>query len=87
VTELMKQKQYSPLSVAEMALSLYAVDEGYLDKVAVEKVVDFEGALHDFARSNYQGDLDAINESGDYNDEVEATLKSICDAFAEKGAY
>jgi len=87
VTELMKQKQYSPLSVAEMALSLYAVDEGYLDKVAVEKILDFEGALHDFGRSNYQGDLDAINESGDYNDDVEATLKSICDAFAEKGAY
>jgi len=87
VTELMKQKQYSPLSVAEMALSLYAVDGGYLDKVAVEKILDFEGALHDFARSNYQGDLDAINESGDYNDDVEATLKSICDAFAEKGAY
>jgi len=87
VTELMKQKQYSPLSVAEMALSLYAVNEGYLDKVPVEKVVDYEAELHDFARSSNQEALDAINESGDYNDEIEATLKSICDAFAEKGAY
>ena len=83
----MKQKQYSPLSVAEMALSLYAVNEGYLDSVAVEKVVDYEEALHDFARSNYQGDLDSMNETGDYNDDVAAKLKEICDAFAEKGAY
>ncbi len=87
VTELMKQKQYSPLSVAEMALSLYAVNEGYLDKVPVDKIVDYEAELHDFARSNNQEALDAINASGDYNDEIEATLKSICDAFAEKGAY
>jgi len=70
-----------------MALSLYAVNEGYLDGVAVEKVVTYEEALHEFARSNNQSDLDAINESGDYNDEVEATLKGICDSFAEKGAY
>ena len=83
----MKQKQYSPLSVAEMALSLYAVNEGYLDKVPVDKIVDYEVELHDFARSGYQADLDAMNETGDYNDEIEAQLKSICDAFAEKGAY
>ncbi|MDX1508061.1 MAG: F0F1 ATP synthase subunit alpha, partial [Woeseiaceae bacterium] len=87
VTELMKQKQYSPLSVAEMALSLYAVNEGYLDKVPVEKVVDFEAALHDYARANYKDDLDAINASGDYNDDIAAQLKAICDAFVEKGAY
>ena len=83
----MKQKQYSPLSVAEMALSLYAVNEGYLDEVPVDKVVDYEVELHDFARSTNQADLDAINASGDYNDEIEAKLKSICDGFAEKGAY
>ncbi len=87
VTELMKQKQYSPLSVAEMALSLFAANEGYLDKVEVAKIVDFEAALHDFARANNQSDLDAINESGDYNDDVVATLTGILDGFSEKGAY
>jgi F-type H+-transporting ATPase subunit alpha len=87
VMELMKQKQYSPMSVAEMALSLYAVNEGYLDDVDVAKIVDYEAALHDFARANNQDVLDGINESGDYNDEVEAQLKGICDGFAEKGAY
>src|SRR5210317_348662 len=86
-TELMKQKQYSPLSVAEMGLSLFAVNEGFIDPVPANKVVDYEEALHDFARANNQADLDAINESGDYNDDIAAMLKGICDAFAEKGAY
>jgi len=87
VTELMKQKQYSPLSVAEMALSLFAADEGYLDKIPVAKIVDFESALHDFARANNQADLDTINETGDYNDDIVAKLTAICDSFAKKGAY
>ena len=83
----MKQKQYSPLSVAEMALSLFAANEGYLDKVPVAKIVDFESALHDFARANNQADLDTINETGDYNDDIVAKLTAICDSFAKKGAY
>ena len=87
VTELMKQKQYSPLSVAEMALSLFAANEGYLDKVPVAKIVDFESALHDFARANNQADLDTINDTGDYNDDIVAKLTAICDSFAKKGAY
>jgi F-type H+-transporting ATPase subunit alpha len=87
VTELMKQKQYSPLSVAEMALSLYAVNEGYLDNTEVAKVIDYETALHDFAKASHGHMLDAINETGDYDDEITAGLKAICDEFAEKGAY
>jgi F-type H+-transporting ATPase subunit alpha len=87
VTELMKQKQYSPLSVAEMGLSLYAANEGFIDPVPVNKVVDYEEALHDFARSNNAELLDQINSSGDFNDDIEAGLKKICEAFAEQGAY
>jgi len=87
VMELMKQKQYSPLSVAEMALSLYAVNEGFLDDVGVEKVGDFEKALHDFARANHSDLLDKINASGDYNDEIVGQLQDVMAAFAEKGAY
>jgi len=87
VTELMKQKQYSPLSVAEMALSLFAVNEGFIDGVEVAKVIDYETALHDFAKANYGELLDSINASGDYNDEVAAYLKLVCDEFAEKGAF
>jgi F-type H+-transporting ATPase subunit alpha len=87
VTELMKQKQYSPLSVADMALSLYAVNEGYLDKVEVSKVLAYEEALHDYAKANNADVLESINKSGDYNDDIAATLKGVCDEFAEKGAY
>ena len=83
----MKQKQYSPLSVAEMGLSLYAANEGFIDPVPVNKVVDYEEALHDFARSNNAELLDQINSSGDFNDDIEAGLKKICEAFAEQGAY
>jgi len=86
-TELMKQKQYSPLSVSEMALSLFAVNEGYLDAVDVSKTSDYEVALHDFAKSNAHELLEKVNQTGDYNDEIEASLKQICDDFAEKGAY
>jgi len=87
VTELMKQKQYTPLSVGQMALSLFAVNEGFLDDVAVAKVNDYEEALHDFAKANHGDVLDSINASGDYNDDVAATLKGVCEGFAEKGAY
>jgi len=87
VTELMKQKQYSPLSVAEMALSLFAANEGFIDPVPVNKVVDYEEALHDFARTNNSEVLEKINESGDYDDDIAESLKGVCEAFAEQGAY
>src|SRR5205807_1037791 len=63
VTEVMKQKQYAPMSVAEMALAIYAVNSGYLDKVELKKVVAFETALQAFAHSGYQSMLDAINSA------------------------
>jgi len=87
VTELMKQKQYAPLSVAEMALSLYAVNEGFLDDIEVAKVIDYETALHNFARANHGDLLDAINKSGDYDENIAGRLMGVCADFAEKGAY
>src|ERR671925_562148 len=68
VTEVMKQKQYSPLSVAEMAVSLYAVDRGYLDDVAIPQIVAFEAALLSFVNAEKADLLSLINETGDYND-------------------
>jgi len=87
VTELMKQAQYSPLSVAEMSLSLFAANEGYLDDVEVPKVVAFEAALLSHFRANYASDIDAINGNPVYSDEVEAKLRSIADDFMASGAY
>ena len=87
VTELMKQKQYSPLTVAEMAVSLYAANEGYLDDVPVEKIVAFETALHASAADNNAELMNKINESGDYNEEIENGLKESLEGFKETGAY
>ncbi len=87
VTELMKQKQYQPLSVAEMALSLYAVNEGFIDEVPANKVVDFEAALHAFARGNYKAVLDGINAKPEYNDANVADMKKILEAFKKTGTY
>jgi F-type H+-transporting ATPase subunit alpha len=81
VTELMKQKQYMPLSVAEMAVSLYAANEGYLDDVDVKKVVDFEHALHTYMRTNHAELLDKINESGDYSTDIADGFKAALEDF------
>ncbi len=87
VTELMKQKQYAPLSTAQMALSLFAANEGFLDDVDIKKVVDFEAALHAHAASNF-GDLMAnINETADYNDEIQAGLRKAVEDFKANGAW
>lgn len=81
VTELMKQKQYSPQSIAEMGLVLYAANEGYLDDVEVDKVLDFESALLAYAHAE-QGDMmKSIVETGDYSDETEAAFKSLLETF------
>jgi F-type H+-transporting ATPase subunit alpha len=87
VTELMKQKQYSPLSVGLMALSLYAVNEGYIDGVPAAQVVAYETALHAHARDRFGAVIDAISASGDFNDEIAGQLKSICEDFKKSGTY
>jgi F-type H+-transporting ATPase subunit alpha len=81
VTELMKQKQYAPMSVAEMALSLYAANNGYFDKVDRRKVVETEAALQSFARASYADTLKSINSKPDLSSEVEAALKKCCTEF------
>ena len=87
VTEMMKQNQYEPMTVAETALSLFAVQEGYMDDMDVDKLLPFEQALHAHARGNYSELLDQINEAGDYNDEIEAGLKALVEEFKSSGAY
>ena len=87
VTELMKQKQYSPMSVAEMALSIFAVNNGYMDKTDIKKVGAFEAGLQAFAKTNYKQALDAINASPVLSPENEAALKKICEEFATTGTY
>ena len=87
VTELMKQKQYMPMSVAEMALSIFAVNTGYMDKVELKRVVAFETALQAFARSNYTALLERINREPKLSKDVEAELKKCVEDFIATGTY
>ena len=81
VTELMKQKQYAPLQIAEMGISIYAANEGYLKEVPLNKVLDFEAALLSFVNAEYDDLVAQINETGDWNDELEAKFKEIMEKF------
>jgi F-type H+/Na+-transporting ATPase subunit alpha len=81
VTELMKQKQYAPMSVAEMALTLYAANNGYFDKVERRKVVETEAALQGLARSSHATLMKSINDKPDLTKDVEAGLKKCCEDF------
>ncbi|MDA9094920.1 F0F1 ATP synthase subunit alpha, partial [Porticoccaceae bacterium] len=81
VTELMKQKQYSPLSIAEMGLVLYAADNGFLQAVEVSKIGDFEDALLSYMKAEHSDLLDQINQSGDYNDDIAAGFKAALEKF------
>jgi F-type H+-transporting ATPase subunit alpha len=86
VTELMKQPQYSPMSVAEMAVSLYAVDRGYMDDVALLKIGAFEAALLD-AMGSRHGELMETLNGGDWNDEIEGQLKVAVEEFKATGSW
>jgi F-type H+/Na+-transporting ATPase subunit alpha len=81
VTELMKQSQYAPLSVAEMALVLFAANEGFLKDVELNKVVAFEKALLSYANSQQADLLASINAKPDYNDEIAAKFKALIEQF------
>ncbi|MDX1472933.1 MAG: F0F1 ATP synthase subunit alpha, partial [Reinekea sp.] len=81
VTELMKQNQYSPMTVGEMALSVYAANEGYLKDLEVKQVLPFETALHAYMNSEHADLMKNINESGAWNDEIAGTFKSALDTF------
>ncbi len=87
VTELMKQKQYAPMSVAEMALSIYAVNNGYMDKVELKKVVAFEAALQSFAHARYAAMLERINKEPKFSKDNEAELKKCIEDFIATGTY
>jgi F-type H+-transporting ATPase subunit alpha len=87
VTELMKQKQYSPMSVAEMSLTLYAVNNGFFDKIDRKKVVDAEAGLQSFAKNNYGELLKQIDAKPDLSKDVDAALKKCCEEFVASGAY
>ena len=81
VTELMKQKQYTPQSIAEMGVMVYAADNGFLKAIEVNKIGDFEAALLSYMKAEHGDLMDQINQSGDYNDDIAAGFKAALDKF------
>ncbi|MCS4504945.1 F0F1 ATP synthase subunit alpha [Arhodomonas aquaeolei] len=85
--ELLKQPQYSPLSVAHMAVSLYALDQGYLDELELDQIGAFEHELHRHFDSSYADLLKQIDESGDYGDEVAESIRKGIEDFKAHGTW
>ncbi|HLP98171.1 MAG TPA: F0F1 ATP synthase subunit alpha [Sideroxyarcus sp.] len=87
VTELMKQLQYAPLSVSEMATTLFAVNKGYFDDVAVNKALAFEAALHANLKSKNKALMDAIESSKDLSADNEKLLSAAIESFKATAVY
>jgi F-type H+-transporting ATPase subunit alpha len=87
VTELMKQAQYQPMRVWEMALTLFAVNNNYMDDVEVSKAGSFERALREFIKAKHGALASAIDSAGDMTKEQEAELRAAIEAFKATGAY
>jgi F-type H+-transporting ATPase subunit alpha len=81
VTELMKQKQYSPLTIAEMGIMIYAADNGYLEGIEVAKVGAFEAALLSYMKAEYAELMSEINRTGNYDDDISSNFKEALDKF------
>ena len=85
--EVLKQPQYQPLQVWQLAVTLYAVTKGYLDDIAVEKVLSFESALHAHLREKQAAWVERIEDTKVLSKEDEAALQQVIEAFKKSGAY
>ena len=86
-TELMKQAQYAPLTVSNMAVTLFAANKGYLDDVPTEKVLSFENALHGFLASKYKVVIDSIEKSSVLSEDDEKKLTKAIEEFKASNAF
>ena len=87
VTELMKQKQYSPMTVADMGVSLFAANAGYLEDIEVNQVLEFEQGLLSYMNSEHADFMQNINETGDYGDEIEAKMRQAIEAYKAQANF
>jgi len=87
VTELMKQAQYQPLQVWEMALTLFAVNNNFYDDVDVKKALSFERSLRDFIKTKYTALAESIESSKDLSKDDEAKLTAAIQDFKKTGSY
>ena len=86
VTELLKQPQYSPLSISLMGASLFAVNKGFMDDLEIKQVLPFEHGLHQFLKSSHAALLDKIEKAKALDKESEAELLAAVTAFKKSFA-
>lgn len=87
VTELMKQKQYQPMSIAEQAAVIYASNEGFLADVPVEKIGAFEEAYLRYMHDEQSELMREIDDTANYNDDIAGRLKSSLETFKQNHSY
>ena len=87
VTELMKQQQYQPMQVWEMAFSLFAVNNSYFDDVEIPKVLAAEKALREFAKAKYAPLVETISTDAKYSKDIEAKMHEVLKDFKKTGSY
>jgi len=87
ITELIKQKQYAPMSVAQQSLSIFAADRGFMDDIEVERVGSFEEALHSFFSSEKPDLEKSINDTGDWNDDIEKQFTEVVEQFKKTQTF
>ena len=87
ITELLKQKQFSPRSVACVSIVLYAIENKYLTNIEKEKMQSFEDNLRTYFKSNHKDVWEEVNKTGDWNDDLEKKYKTILDDFIKEGSW
>jgi F-type H+/Na+-transporting ATPase subunit alpha len=81
ITELMKQKQYMPLSVGQMAIILFAADQGYLDDIPLNRIALFEQELYAHLQAHHHDWMEQLNQTGEWSEEVVQTFRQLLETF------
>jgi F-type H+-transporting ATPase subunit alpha len=86
LTELLKQRQFSPMPVEEQVVSIYAGTNGYLDKIETSRVTEYEAAMLSYMRSEHADVLETIRTTGKFEDDTKSKVVSALDTFAKQFA-
>ena len=81
LTELLKQDQYVPMSVADQVLSLYSGVRGFLDKIEISKITDFQVKFLEGLRADHSDIFDEINNTGNFSDESDKKIEDYIEKF------
>jgi F-type H+-transporting ATPase subunit alpha len=87
MTEVLKQDQYVPMSLGKMVSIIYAVSNGFLDDVPVNKVMAFEAAFHRFMETSHSDTIQKINKEKVVSDEIDGALKKAINEFKTTVPY